>query len=78
MLGKFPSVEIQASVGLTAWLAWRSRGWPLIHDAPLMHDVAWLLAQGGRFGILRQRFLDEIGQCPPERGHVLYIGERLP
>ena len=26
----------------------------------------------GRFGILRQRFLDEIGQYLPERGRVLH------
>jgi 4-amino-4-deoxy-L-arabinose transferase-like glycosyltransferase len=29
-----------------AWLAWRSLGWPLIHDAPIMHYIAWLMAQG--------------------------------
>jgi cyclopropane fatty-acyl-phospholipid synthase-like methyltransferase len=28
----------------------------------------------GRFGILRQRFLDEIGQYLPARGHVLDVG----
>jgi 2-polyprenyl-3-methyl-5-hydroxy-6-metoxy-1,4-benzoquinol methylase len=28
----------------------------------------------GRFGILRQRFLDEIGQYLPERGRVLDVG----
>ena len=27
-------------------LAWRSRGWPLIHDAPLMHYVAWRIGEG--------------------------------
>lgn len=27
-------------------LAWLSRGWPLIHDAPLMHYVAWLIDHG--------------------------------
>jgi 4-amino-4-deoxy-L-arabinose transferase-like glycosyltransferase len=34
-------------VGLVAWLGWRSLGWPLIHDAPIMHYIAWLMAQGG-------------------------------
>jgi hypothetical protein len=27
-------------------LVWRSRGWPLVHDAPLMHYVAWRISQG--------------------------------
>src|SRR5262245_64740905 len=31
---------------LAAWLAWGSRGWPLIHDAPLMHYIAWRIANG--------------------------------
>jgi len=31
---------------LAAGLAWRSRGWPLIHDAPLMHYVAWRISEG--------------------------------
>jgi 4-amino-4-deoxy-L-arabinose transferase-like glycosyltransferase len=37
---------LAGSAGLCAWLAWRSLGWPLIHDAPIMHYVAWLIAQG--------------------------------
>jgi hypothetical protein len=28
------------------WLVWRSRSWPLVHDAPLMHYVAWRIGQG--------------------------------
>jgi hypothetical protein len=36
-----------ASVLLLAYLIWGSRAWPLIHDAPLMHYVAWLIDQGG-------------------------------
>jgi hypothetical protein len=36
-----------ASALLLAYLVWGSRGWPLIHDAPLMHYVAWLIGQGG-------------------------------
>ena len=31
---------------LTGGLAWRSRGWPLIHDAPLMHYLAWRIGEG--------------------------------
>ena len=38
---------LAASAALAAYLAWRSLGWPLIHDAPLMHYVAWVITQGG-------------------------------
>jgi len=31
---------------VTAALLWRSLGWPLVHDAPLMHYVAWLVGEG--------------------------------
>jgi len=31
---------------LVGWLAWRSVSWPLVHDAPLMHYVAWRMAEG--------------------------------
>jgi len=34
------------SGALLAYLVWGSRGWPLIHDAPLMHYIAWLITQG--------------------------------
>lgn len=27
-------------------MAWRSRGWPLVHDAPIMHYVAWRIGEG--------------------------------
>jgi dolichyl-phosphate-mannose-protein mannosyltransferase len=37
---------LAASAALVLYLGWRSWGWPLIHDAPLMHYVAWLVAQG--------------------------------
>jgi 4-amino-4-deoxy-L-arabinose transferase-like glycosyltransferase len=37
---------LAASAALSLYLGWRSWGWPLIHDAPLMHYVAWLVAQG--------------------------------
>jgi len=38
---------LAASGALAAYLAWRSLAWPLIHDAPLMHYVAWVIMQGG-------------------------------
>jgi hypothetical protein len=39
-------VVLAALAGLIAWLAWRSLTWPLVHDAPLMHYIAWRLAEG--------------------------------
>jgi hypothetical protein len=35
-----------ASAGLVLWLVGRSVSWPLAHDAPLMHYVAWRISQG--------------------------------
>src|SRR5262249_59318153 len=37
---------ILALAVLVGALAWRSRGWPLIHDAPLMHYIAWRIGEG--------------------------------
>ena len=38
------SAVVDASRG---WRGWRARcGWPLVHDAPLMHYVAWRIAEG--------------------------------
>ena len=37
---------LAASAALAVWLGWRSLGWPLIHDAPLMHYIAWLISEG--------------------------------
>jgi len=37
---------LAASSALAIYLGWRSWSWPLIHDAPIMHYVAWLVAQG--------------------------------
>ncbi|OLE36816.1 MAG: hypothetical protein AUG00_09780 [Candidatus Rokubacteria bacterium 13_1_20CM_2_70_7] len=31
---------------LAVGLGWRSRAWPLIHDAPIMHYIAWRIAEG--------------------------------
>jgi hypothetical protein len=32
--------------GVAATLAWRSRDWPLVHDAPILHYIAWRINQG--------------------------------
>jgi len=37
---------LAASSALAIYLGWRSWSWPLIHDAPLMHYVAWLVSLG--------------------------------
>jgi hypothetical protein len=31
---------------LAATLAWRSRAWPLVHDAPILHYIAWRIGDG--------------------------------
>src|SRR5207248_5678801 len=31
---------------LLLYFLWRSRGWPLVHDAALMHYIAWLIGHG--------------------------------
>ncbi|HEX3178638.1 MAG TPA: hypothetical protein VHZ49_18330 [Methylomirabilota bacterium] len=35
-----------AFAALTAMLAWRSRDWPLVHDAPILHYIAWRIGEG--------------------------------
>jgi hypothetical protein len=35
-----------AAAALTLHLVWQSRSWPLFHDAPLMHYIAWLIDGG--------------------------------
>jgi len=37
---------VLALAALVGALAWRSREWPLIHDAPLMHYIAWRIGEG--------------------------------
>lgn len=43
-------VAVALAVGLVVLAAfrllWASRGWPLVHDAPLMHYVAWQILEG--------------------------------
>src|SRR5438445_1699624 len=44
---RVPELAVVVSLaGLVASLAWRSRGWPLIHDAPIMQYIAWRIAHG--------------------------------
>ena len=31
---------------VAATLAWRSLSWPLVHDAPILHYIAWRIAEG--------------------------------
>jgi hypothetical protein len=46
-VGALVPVGLVAGYGVVVlWLAWGSRGWPLIHDAPLMHYVAWRIGEG--------------------------------
>lgn len=37
---------VLALLAVVVTLAWRSRGWPLTHDAPIMHYAAWRIARG--------------------------------
>lgn len=37
---------VGAYAAVVAALGWRSRGWPLAHDAPLMHYIAWRIGEG--------------------------------
>jgi hypothetical protein len=39
-------VPVAALAAVALWLAWQSRGWPLVHDAPIMHYIAWRIAEG--------------------------------
>src|SRR5437660_573205 len=45
-LEKLAGVPVGAFAVVVAMLAWRSRAWPLIHDAPIMHYIAWRIAGG--------------------------------
>jgi hypothetical protein len=38
-----PVILVALAAGRLLWL---SRGWPLVHDAPLMHYVAWRILEG--------------------------------
>jgi hypothetical protein len=39
-------ILVASFAGLVGWLGWTSLGWPLIHDAPIMHYIAWRIAEG--------------------------------
>lgn len=39
-------VLVAGFAGLAATLAWRSLTWPLVHDAPILHYIAWRIADG--------------------------------
>ncbi len=40
------SVTVVLAVLAALRLAWLSRGWPLVHDAPLIHYIAWRILDG--------------------------------
>ena len=37
---------VAALAALISRLAWRSLPWPLLHDAPIMHYIAWRISEG--------------------------------
>ena len=37
---------VGAFAALALTLAWRSRSWPLVHDAPILHYIAWRIGDG--------------------------------
>jgi hypothetical protein len=39
-------VIVGAFAALALTLAWRSRSWPLVHDAPILHYIAWRIGDG--------------------------------
>src|SRR5215467_9359935 len=39
-------ILLLALAGLAARLLWLSRHWPLVHDAPIMHYLAWRITEG--------------------------------
>jgi hypothetical protein len=49
MRARTSAVEVGLAAALAVVairLAWLSRDWPLIHDAPVMHYIAWLIERG--------------------------------
>src|SRR5215467_9877636 len=52
-MGETPERATAVGLGLVAvfaalavWLAWESLPWPLVHDAPIMHYIAWRISEG--------------------------------
>jgi hypothetical protein len=39
-------VVLAVLAALVATFVWRSLGWPLIHDAPILHYIAWRISHG--------------------------------
>ena len=39
-------VTVTGSALVLLYFLWRSLAWPLIHDAAIMHYIAWLISQG--------------------------------
>ena len=40
------AVLVIGFAALALMLAWRSRSWPLVHDAPILHYIAWRIGDG--------------------------------
>jgi hypothetical protein len=40
------AVSVGLGATVVAWLTWKSLSWPLVHDVPLMHYVAWRIGDG--------------------------------
>ncbi|PYN13988.1 MAG: hypothetical protein DME06_05730, partial [Candidatus Rokuibacteriota bacterium] len=51
-------------------LAWSSRTWPLIHDAPLMHYIAWRIQHGA----VPYRDVFDMNAPGPYLIHLLLLG----
>ena len=45
-LAPFSVLVLVALIGVAARLLWLSRHWPLVHDAPIMHYLAWRILEG--------------------------------
>jgi hypothetical protein len=39
-------VTLLVAATLLLYVIWHSARWPLVHDPPLMHYIAWLITQG--------------------------------
>jgi hypothetical protein len=47
VLARAVEVALIGALGLLVlWLVWASRRWPLVHDAPIMHYIAWRISEG--------------------------------
>src|SRR2546423_2443578 len=39
-------VIVAGLAGVVVYVGWSSLAWPLIHDAPIMHYIAWRIGEG--------------------------------